>query len=418
MFETASLSSSPPANSFFPKNKIRVLLLENIHANAVNSFKREDFQVESLKEALSEEELKEKIKGVHVLGIRSKTKVTKAVLNEANRLLCIGCFCIGTDQVDLDAAETLGIPVFNSPFSNTRSVAELILAEIISLSRRLPDKIREMHSGTWDKSAKNCHEIRGKTLGIVGYGHIGSQLSVMAEAMGMKVLFFDIISKLSLGNARSCDGLESLLRESDFVTLHVPKTAQTHNMITEKEIAMMKKGSYLLNASRGTVVQISALAAALKSEHLAGAAIDVYPSEPEGNINDWKCELQGLSNVIMTPHIGGSTEEAQLAIGVEVADKLIKLVNTGNTLTAVNFPAIDLPFTNEGTHRILNIHKNVPGVLKGINSLLAENNVVAQILSTHKSIGYIILDIEKETSQSLKKEMSALPASLKTRILS
>jgi len=401
----------------FPKNKIKILLLENIHLNAVELFKKEQFQVELLKESLSEEELIEKLKNVHALGIRSKTKITELSLKNANRLLCVGCFCIGTDQVDLEITEKKGIPVFNSPFSNTRSVAEIIIAEIISLSRRLTDKSSEMHRGVWDKSAKDCHEIRGKILGIVGYGHIGSQLSVLAESMGMKVIYFDIVKVLALGNSRACESLEDLLKCADFVSLHVPKTEQTFNMITEKQIMMMKKGSYLLNASRGTVVDITALATALKSGHLSGAAVDVYPKEPESNIKDWISELQNCPNTILTPHIGGSTEEAQHSIGIEVAEKMIKLINTGSTKTAVNFPSIDLPCERLGAHRILNIHKNIPGVLKNINGLLSENNVIAQVLSTSNAIGYLILDCEKETSHTLKKEIAALPSSIKTRIL-
>jgi D-3-phosphoglycerate dehydrogenase len=408
--------SNGTAETSFPKNKIKILLLENIHPAAVELFKKQQFQVEALKESLSEAELCEKIKGVHALGIRSKTRITKAILDNADRLLCIACFCIGTDQVDLTAAEAHGVPVFNSPFSNSRSVAELIIAEVISLSRRLADKTREMHAGTWDKSAKSCHEIRGKTLGIVGYGHIGSQLSVLAESMGMKVIYYDIVKVLALGNSKACETLEELLSQADFVTLHVPKTDQTYQMIGEKQISMMKKGAYLLNASRGTVVHIPSLAAALRSGHLNGAAVDVYPEEPEANINNWTNELQGCPNTILTPHIGGSTEEAQLAIGVECADKVVRYINSGTTLTAVNFPNIDLP-PAAGTHRILNVHRNVPGVLKSINSLLSDVNVSAQVLATHKSVGYIVLDVEQETSHTLKKDIAALPTSIRTRIL-
>lgn len=411
------VSESPRSTTSFPKNKIKILLLENVHSAAVELLKKEDFQVECLKEALSEEELKVKIKDVHALGIRSKTRVTDEVLKEANRLLCIGCFCIGTDQVDLDAAEKRGIPVFNSPFSNTRSVAELIIAEIILLSRRLGDKSNDMHKGIWDKSAKDCHEIRGKTIGIIGYGHIGSQLSVLAESLGMNVIFYDIISVMPLGNSKRKDTLEEVLTQADFVTMHVPKTDQTKNMITEKQLKMMKKSSYLLNASRGTVVDIPALASALRSGHLAGAAVDVYPTEPEANIKDWQNELQNCPNTILTPHIGGSTEEAQYAIGLEVADKLIKFINSGSTATAVNFPKLDLPVGPKGAHRILNIHKNVPGVLKNINTLLGDINVTGQMLAAKGTIGYLIVDVEKETSHNLRDEMAMLPTSIKTRIL-
>jgi len=356
--------SSGSSRTSFPKNKIKILLLENIHETAVEAFKSEEFQVEYVKGALTEAELCEKIKDVHAMGIRSKTKVTEKALACAERLLCIGCFCIGTDQVDLEAAQKKGVPVFNSPFSNSRSVAELIIAQIIVLSRKLGDKNIEMHKGVWDKSAKNCHEIRGKSLGIVGYGHIGSQLSVLAESLGMRVMFYDIENIMPLGNSKRCTSLDELLTKSDFVTLHVPRTEQTKNMIGDKEINLMKKGSYLLNASRGTVVVIDALVKGLKSEHLAGAYVDVFPTEPEENNNDWKHSLQGCHNTTLTPHIGGSTEEAQLAIGIEVAEKIVKMINRGSTTTAVNFPAIELPYGGTSTHRILNIHQNIPGVLK------------------------------------------------------
>jgi len=403
----------------FPKSKIKILLLENIHQTAVKAFQNQQFQIETLPGSLSEEELKKKIKGVHALGIRSKTRITEAILAEANRLLCIGCFCIGTDQVDLDAAEKKGVPVFNSPFCNSRSVAELIVAEIISLSRRLGDTNINMHKGVWNKASKGCYEIRGKTLGIVGYGHIGTQLSVLSESLGMRVIFHDIENLMPLGNARKCDSLEELLKQADFVSLHVPKTDQTKDMIGEKQISMMKKGSYLLNASRGSVVVLPALIAALKSGHLAGAAVDVYPEEPEENINDWKHDLQDCPNIIITPHIGGSTEEAQLAIGVEVADKLVKHINTGSTATAVNFPAIEIP--DDGlptTHRILNTHRNIPGVLKNINAILGEYNIKAQVLSTRVHTGYLIVDVEHEASEAIKKQIEALPSSIKTRVLS
>jgi D-3-phosphoglycerate dehydrogenase len=297
-------------------------------------------------------------------------------------------------------------------------VAELILCEIICLSRRLGEVNMQMHRGVWDKSAKNCHEIRGKTLGIVGYGHIGSQLSVLAEAMGMKVLFYDIENIMPLGNSRPTESLEALLKKADFVTLHVPKTDLTKDMIGEREIAWMKPGSYLLNASRGTVVVLPALRKALESGHLAGAAVDVYPVEPVENTNTWESELQNLPNTILTPHVGGSTEEAQLAIGAEVADKLIKLINIGSTATAVNFPHCDIPDDGKvTTHRVLNIHKNIPGVLKNINSLLADFNVSAQQLSTTKEVGYLIVDVDHEASKEVVTAIKALPSSIKTRVL-
>jgi D-3-phosphoglycerate dehydrogenase len=318
----------------------------------------------------------------------------------------------------MEAAEKYGVPVFNSPFSNTRSVAELIIAEIIILSRRLGDKSAEMHKGVWDKSAKDCHEIRGKILGIVGYGHIGSQLSVLAESLGMQIIFYDTASVLSLGNSKKCDTLEDLLREADFVTLHVPKTDQTYNMITERELNTMKKGSYLLNASRGTVVNIADLASALKSGRIAGAAVDVFPTEPESNIKCWLNELQQCPNTLLTPHIGGSTEEAQYSIGMEVSEKIHKLINCGSTLTSVNFPQLELPVT-KGTYRILNIHKNVPGVLKNINGVLADlyNNIVSQVFGTKGTVGYLILDCERATSQAIQREMDTLPTTMRTRIL-
>eukprot|EP01118_Nematostelium_gracile_P014601 TRINITY_DN572_c0_g1_i1.p1 TRINITY_DN572_c0_g1~~TRINITY_DN572_c0_g1_i1.p1 ORF type:complete len:433 (+),score=107.38 TRINITY_DN572_c0_g1_i1:60-1301(+) len=402
----------------FPKSKIKVLLLENISDVAIKAFEREKFQVEVLKGSLTEEELKVKIKGVHALGIRSKTRITEAVLAQADRLLAIGCFCIGTDQVDLVAAEKKGVPVFNSPFCNSRSVAELILCEIICLSRKLGDVNTNMHKGVWDKSAKDCHEIRGKTIGIVGYGHIGSQLSVLSEAMGLKVVFYDIENIMPLGNSRPMPSLQELLKISDFVTLHVPKTELTHNMITEKEIKLMPKGSYLLNASRGTVVDLVALKDALKSGHLAGCAVDVYPVEPIENTNQWLNDLQNLPNTILTPHVGGSTEEAQLAIGAEVADKMVKLINSGSTATAVNFPHCDIPVDNkESTHRVLNIHKNIPGVLKNINTILSEFNVSSQQLATTKEVGYLIVDVNREASKDVVRAIKALSSSIKTRVL-
>lgn len=402
----------------FPKNRIKVLLLENIHPAAVQAFKTEQFQVEALAGALPEDQLVEKIRDVHIVGIRSKSKLTENVLSAAKRLLAVGCFCIGTDQVDLVAAEKLGIPVFNSPFSNSRSVAELIIGEVIVLSRRLGEKITEMHAGVWNKSAKGCNEIRGRTLGIVGYGHIGSQLSVLAESMGMQVIFYDITRLMPLGRARACPDLNSLLAEADYVTLHVPDTESTRNMITADQIAVMKRGSVLINASRGKVVDISALAHALKSGHLSGAAVDVYPSEPEENCKTWVSELQGCPNTILTPHIGGSTEEAQTAIGAEVSQVLIELVNTGSTVGAVNFPNISLPPpTGTGTARLLNIHHNKPGVLRDVNGILSEFNVASEILGTKKYVGYLISDVESDASEKIKRLVSALPSSIRTRVL-
>ena len=402
----------------FPKDQIKVLLLENIHPLATELFQAEGFQVEALSGALSEDKLKEKLRDVHVLGIRSKTQVTSEALSEAKRLLTIGCFCIGTNQVDLMAARGRGLPVFNAPFGNTRSVAEMVMAEIITLSRQLSQRSSEMHRKIWKKVSNGCFEVRGKTLGIIGYGNIGSQISTLAEAFGMKVIFYDILSKLPLGNAKSCNTLPELLRESDFVTLHVPATPATHRMIDEAQLKTMKKGSYLINASRGTVVAIEALAAALKSGHLAGAAIDVFPEEPESNSEGFATDLQGLPNVILTPHIGGATEEAQANIGAEVPAALVRFVNTGCTAGSVNFPHVDMAPTRD-THRILNVHKNVPGVLREINRIVSDlgANVSAQALATDAEIGYLVMDTDRAFSTEVKSAIEALTTSIKTRIL-
>lgn len=409
---------STPAVTSFPKSQIKVLLLENIHPLAVELFTKEGFQVETLSTALNEAQLKEKIRDVHVLGIRSKTHVSEAVLKEAKRLLTLGCFCIGTNQVDLKAANFLGIPVFNAPFGNTRSVAEMVISEIISLARCLSQRSMEMHRGAWKKISTGCYEVRGKTLGIVGYGNIGTQVSGLAEALGMRVLFFDVVSKLPLSNAKGCLTLHELLESSDFVTLHVPATPQTHLMISEPQLELMKKGSYLINASRGTVVDIDALAAHLKSGHLAGAAIDVYPEEPEANTESFRTVLQGISNVMLTPHIGGATEEAQANIGTQVPATLTRFVNSGATGQAVNFPIVDLPPT-AGSHRILNVHRNVPGVLKEINQIVSDigANIRAQALATDASIGYLVIDTDKEFSSEVKAAIEGLKTSIKTRIL-
>ena len=410
-------TDSAPATSF-PKERIKVLLLENIHPVAKKIFASEGFQVESVKGALKEAELIERIADVHILGIRSKTQITPPVVANARRMLSLGCFCIGTNQVDLDAANRRGVPVFNAPFSNTRSVAEMILAEVIMLSRQLGDRSREVHAGEWKKVASNCYEVRGKTLGIVGYGHIGSQMGVLAEAIGMRVLFYDHMTKLPMGNNHPVRTLADLLSQADFVTLHVPATPQTKEMIGPAELAHMKPGSYLLNASRGNVVQIPALAAALKSGHLAGAAVDVYPSEPESNSTGFESELRGLGNVILTPHIGGSTEEAQESIGREVSAALIKFMNNGATTAAVNFPQIEAPLI-KNTHRILNVHRNVPGVLRDINKIVSDlnANIEAQHLSTDANIGYLVMDIGKDVSDEVNQAISRLETNIRTRIL-
>jgi D-3-phosphoglycerate dehydrogenase len=397
---------------------IQVLLLENIHASAHEIFEENGFVVEAIPASLPEDVLVEKVRDVQVLGIRSKTQVTARVLAAAERLLTLGCFCIGTNQVDLQTAKLRGVPVFNAPFSNTRSVAELVIAEVIALARQLGDRSREVHEGRWRKVAAGCYEVRGKTLGIVGYGHIGAQVGVLAEAMGMRVIFYDIATKLPMGNNQPVATLNELLAKSDFVTLHVPATPQTDRMIGGEEIARMKKGAYLLNLSRGSVVQIPALAAALKSGRLAGAAIDVYPEEPESNSDGFHSELRGMPNTILTPHIGGSTVEAQAAIGREVATSLVKFMDTGTTVGSVNFPAIEAP-TLPGTHRILNVHRNVPGVLRDVNRIVSDRdaNILGQVLATDADIGYLVMDIERDVSDSVAQAMAALPTSIRTRVL-
>jgi D-3-phosphoglycerate dehydrogenase len=406
------------AATSFPKDRIKVLLLENIHPSAHELFKAEGFQLETAKGALNEAELIERIADIHVLGIRSKTRVSGKALAAGRRLLSVGCFCIGTNQVDLVEANRHGVPVFNAPFSNTRSVAEMMLAEVVMLSRRLGDRAREMHAGQWTKIATGSFEVRNKTLGIIGYGHIGRQLGVIAEMLGMRVLFFDVVAKLPMGNNRSTKSLDELLGQSDFVTLHVPETSQTRGMLGARELATMRAGSYLLNASRGTVVDIPALADALKSGHLAGAAIDVFPEEPETNSDGFVSPLQGLPNVVMTPHIGGSTAEAQESIGREVGAALVKYVNEGTTAGAVSFPQVELPQT-PGKHRILNVHKNVPGVLRDISQLVSDKgaNIAAQVLATDPDIGYLVMDLDQDLSHDVKNAMAALPTSIKTRIL-
>jgi D-3-phosphoglycerate dehydrogenase len=410
--------SSSEYPTSFPKDQIKVLLVENVHPSAHELFREEGFQLETLKTGLAEDDLVRRIEDVHILGIRSKTRVTERVLASARRLLSVGCFCIGTNQVDLSAAHKRGLPVFNAPFSNTRSVAEMIMSEIVMLARRLGDRVREMHAGQWQKVATDSYEVRSKTLGIVGYGHIGRQVGVIAEALGMRVLFFDVIAKLAMGNNRATKTLDELLAQSDFVTLHVPATPQTRNMLGEAEMRSMRPGSYLLNASRGSVVDIGALAAALKSGRLAGAAIDVFPEEPESNSDGFATPLRGLPNVVLTPHIGGSTVEAQEAIGREVGSTLIRFVNSGVTTGAVNFPIVDLPPT-PGKHRILNVHKNVPGVLRDINRIVSEKgaNIAAQVLATDPDIGYLVMDLDQDVSRTVKNAVAALETSIRTRIL-
>jgi len=410
-------TSSPPTS--FPKNEIKVLLLENVHESAHEIFRGQGFQIEAIPRALKEDELAAKLaEGVHLLGIRSKTHVTARALEAGKRLLSIGAFCIGTNQIDLEAAKRSGVPVFNAPFSNTRSVAELVICEIVMLARQLGDRSREVHEGKWRKVATASYEVRGKTLGIVGYGHIGSQVGVLAEAMGMRVLSYDIRATLPMGNNKAADSLETLLGASDFVTLHVPETPQTKMMIGAREIAMMRDGAYLINLSRGTVVDVEALASAIKAKKLAGAALDVYPEEPESNSDDFQSVVRGLPNVVLTPHIGGSTAEAQEAIGREVAHVLTKFTNTGATVGSVNFPQVELaPMAS--AHRVLNVHRNVPGVLRDINKLVSDRNanVLGQILATDPDIGYLVMDLDKEVANDVRRAIAELGTCIKTRIL-
>jgi len=401
-----------------PHRPLRALLLEGIHPGARDVLSAEGISVTLMDKSPPKNELAEVIRQYDILGIRSKTQLSKAVLAEANDLIAIGCFCIGTNQVDLEAANMQGAPVFNAPLSNTRSVAELMIAEIIMLSRQIGDRTKEVHGGQWNKRAVGCREIRGKTLGIIGYGHIGSQVGVLAEAMGLRVSFYDTSTKLPMGNNRPAESLAELLRESDFVTLHVPSTPQTHEMIGGSEIAQMKRGAHLINASRGNVVVIDQLALALSSGHIAGAAIDVYPEEPEGNGAGFVSQLQGLPNVILTPHIGGSTEEAQEAIGKEVSFSLARYVTRGSTVGAVNFPLVEQPLL-AGKHRICNVHRNVPGVIGDIARIVSEQkaNIFAQVLATDRTIGYLVMDLDQDLSEEVCDRISALPTSIRTRRL-
>jgi D-3-phosphoglycerate dehydrogenase / 2-oxoglutarate reductase len=402
------------------KSKIRILLMEGIHESAIETLRRDGYtDIEYHPKSLSEADLIAAAARAYFIGIRSATRLTSKVIAAAPHLTGIGCFCIGTNQVDLDAAQDRGVPVFNAPFSNTRSVAELVLAEIIMLMRGIPQRNAAAHRGEWIKTAEGSREVRGKTLGIVGYGHIGTQTGLLAEAVGMRVIFYDIESKLALGNAHPVATLEALLGEADVVTLHVPETPQTRGMVGEPQIAEMREGAFLVNASRGTVVDIDALAAALRSGHLAGAAIDVFPKEPKGAGDAFASPLRGIDNVILTPHIGGSTEEAQQNIGIEVAEKLIRYSNTGTTLTAVNFPEVSLP-EHPGKHRLLHIHRNQPGVLSAINAIFSERriNVLGQYLQTDARIGYVVIDIERgEKSLEIKRRLDEVAGTIRTRIL-
>jgi len=403
----------------FPKEKIKILLLEGLHQSAFNEFHKKGYtSIDSYKEAMTEEELLNCIEHYHIIGIRSKTTLTAAVLEKAKRLMTIGCFCIGTNQVDLAKATELGIPVFNSPYSNTRSVAELIIGNSIMLLRGIPQKNKAAHEGNWQKTAKNSYELRGKTIGIIGYGHIGTQVSVMGEGMGLKVIYFDVEPKLPLGNADVVDTLEELLQRSDIVTLHVPATPQTKNMIGEKEFALMKDGVIFQNLSRGTVVDIDALANAVKSGKVGGAAIDVFPTEPKQNGLGFESPLIGLDAVILTPHVGGSTQEAQENIGTEVGVKLTGFLDNGSTLGSKSVPEISLSI-QQNTRRVLHIHNNVPGVLSEINSILSKHdvNILAQYLKTNETIGYVVLDVDANADLEMMEDLKKVNHTIKARIL-
>jgi D-3-phosphoglycerate dehydrogenase len=398
---------------------MRILLGEGTHPAA-----EEAFRTSNLRRILrdpgspAEGQLIEMLQGIHILGIRSKTHITERVLDSAPQLLAIGCFCIGTDQVDLEAASHRGVAVFNAPFSNTRSVAELTIAEVVMLARRAAQRSMQLHGGHWEKSAKGCMEVRRKTIGIVGYGHIGPQVGLLAESLGMRVVFHDIVKKLPLGNARQLSGLEELLKMSDFVTLHVPDTPLTRGMISHKQLNLMPQRSYLLNLSRGSVVDIPALQLALISGHLAGAAVDVFPKEPSSGKDPFHSELRGLDNVILTPHIGGSTEEAQRNIGLEVSEALIAYAVTGSTTNCANLPEVQLP-AMEDSYRVLNIHKDVPGVLSRINGLIAgmSVNIKAQSYNTRNGVGYLIMDVERNLSRDIGKQIESLDTNIRTRLL-
>ena len=401
------------------KSKIKFLMLEGIHASAIEALRAAGYsQIETLPKALQGEELKAKLADVHFLGIRSQSKLTADVLSAAPKLVAVGCFCIGTNQVDLNAARERGVAVFNAPYSNTRSVAELVLAEAILLLRGIPAKNALVHRGGWMKSAVHSHEIRGKTLGIVGYGSIGTQLSVLAEGLGMHVAFYDVVSKLPLGNARQVPKLHDLLAQSDIVSLHVPELPSTQWMIGPAEIAAMKQGGILINAARGTVVDIDALAEGIKSEKLWGAAIDVFPVEPGSNNEEFQSPLRGLDNVILTPHIGGSTMEAQANIGGEVAEKLVKYSDNGTSISSVNFPEVALP-AHPGKHRILHIHHNVPGVLSEINRIFSDNhiNISGQYLQTSEQVGYVVIDIDAASSDLALEKLAEVRGTIRSRVL-
>ena len=401
------------------KQKIKILLLEGVHPSAVEIFKAAGYEnIDYYPAALPEDELLEKIAGAHFVGIRSRTQLNAQVFAAAKKLIAVGCFCIGTNQVDLKAATEHGVIVFNAPFSNTRSVAELVIAEAIMLMRGIPEKNAKAHRGEWLKSASDSYEVRGKTLGIIGYGNIGSQISVMAESVGMKVRFYDTVTKLPLGNAEQVRNLKELLQQADVVSLHVPDTKSTHGLMGAKELAAMKPGAMLINAARGQIVDIDSLCKLLESKHLGGAAIDVFPVEPKSNQDEFLSPLRQFDNVILTPHIGGSTQEAQANIGIEVAEKIVVYSDNGTSTSAVNFPQVALP-AHANTHRLLHVHRNIPGVISGINQLFSQYNinVAAQYLQTNDKVGYVVVDIEAEYSNDAIAALKAIEGTIRCRVL-
>ena len=403
----------------FDKDRIKILLLEGVHASARENLAGAGYNnVTSLPRALQGAELDDALSDVHMLGIRSRTQLDARAIELAPRLMAVGCFCIGTNQVDLDAANLAGVPVFNAPYSNTRSVAELVLAQSILLLRGVPRQSMQMHRGVWEKSARSSFEVRGKTLGVVGYGNIGSQLGVLAEGLGMNVIFHDVVKKLNLGNARQVSTLNELLEGADVVTLHVPATTQTRNMIHAEALDRMRPHAVLINASRGNVIDLDALASRLRAGSLQGAAIDVFPEEPKSNDEPFDSPLKGLENVILTPHIGGSTQEAQANIGLEVSEKLIRYSDNGSTLSAVNFPEVSLP-EHPGQHRLLHIHENVPGVMSAINQALSASraNIAGQYLQTNNRIGYVVIDLDAEYSSEILTLLRAVKGTIRTRVL-
>lgn len=403
----------------YPKEKIKILLLEGVHPAAIDLFRKNGYTgIEAIKSSLSESDLISKIKNAHLLGLRSKTQLSAAVINKADKLLAAGAFCIGTNQIDMKAAVASGVAIFNSPYSNTRSVAEMVIGLSIVLMRKVPEKNALAHLGGWDKSSDGCYEVRGKTLGIIGYGHIGSQVSVLAESIGMKVIFYDIEPKLSLGNAVKVTSLDILLKNSDIVSIHVPGSNQTKNLIDATKIKKMKQGSVIINLSRGDVLDVKALKAALINKHLSGAGVDVFENEPQSNSDTFRNELQGFSNVILTPHIGGSTVEAQENIGIDVATKLINFLETGSSTGSLSVPPLSLP-VQQDAHRLLHIHKNVPGVLSEINGILSglKVNILGQYLKTNADIGYVVLDVDRKTSSKALGELQKVKHTIKVRQL-